>query len=128
MVKNEDDVTKMQHLDMHLWLVEDILLKADKMSMAHSIELRVPFLDKEVMKAAAKVPSKYRVNNINTKYAFRLAARRALPAESANRKKLDSQYRSVTGFVKRSTIYKLKITLKAQQLQNFLIRWNLSNY
>ena len=87
-VKNEDDLTKMQHLDLHLWLVDDILLKADKMSMAHSIELRVPFLDREVMKTASKVPQEYRVNDIDTKYAFRLAARGALPEESANRKKL----------------------------------------
>ena len=87
-VKDEDELTKMQQLDLQLWLVDDILLKADKMSMAHSIELRVPFLDREVMKTAAKVPEKYRVNDIDTKYAFRLAARRALPEESANRKKL----------------------------------------
>ncbi|AQQ55309.1 asparagine synthase (glutamine-hydrolyzing) [Planococcus lenghuensis] len=87
-VKHEDDITKMQYLDLHLWLVDDILLKADKMSMAHSIELRVPFLDREVMGAAAKVPSNYRVNDIDTKYAFRLAAGRALPEESANRKKI----------------------------------------
>lgn len=87
-VKQEDDVTKMQYLDLHLWLVDDILLKADKMSMAHSLELRVPFLDREVMNVAAKVPVKYRVNDIDTKYAFRLAAGRALPAESANRKKI----------------------------------------
>ncbi|WP_017380438.1 asparagine synthase (glutamine-hydrolyzing) [Paenisporosarcina sp. TG-14] len=87
-VKREDDVTKMQHLDLHLWLVDDILLKADKMSMAHSLELRVPFLDREVMKTAAKVPVNYRVNDIDTKYAFRLAAGRALPKESANRKKI----------------------------------------
>ncbi|WP_019413621.1 asparagine synthase (glutamine-hydrolyzing) [Paenisporosarcina sp. TG20] len=87
-VKHEDDVTKMQYLDLHHWLVDDILLKADKMSMAHSIELRVPFLDKEVMETASKIPSKYRVNHINTKYAFRLAAGRALPKKSANRKKI----------------------------------------
>jgi len=87
-VKQADDVTKMQYLDLHLWLVDDILLKADKMSMAHSIELRVPFLDREVMKMAAKVPVKYRVNDIDTKYAFRLAAGRSLPSESANRKKI----------------------------------------
>ncbi|WP_088006248.1 asparagine synthase (glutamine-hydrolyzing) [Indiicoccus explosivorum] len=87
-VGHEDDITKMQYLDLHLWLVDDILLKADKMSMAHSIELRVPFLDRRVMEVAAKVPSPYRVNDIDTKYAFRLAARRALPEASANRKKI----------------------------------------
>lgn len=86
--KGQDDVTKKQVLDLNLWLVDDILLKADKMSMAHSIELRVPFLDKKVMETAKKVPTRYRVNEIDTKYAFRLAARRALPEAWANRKKI----------------------------------------
>lgn len=87
-VKGEDDVTKMQYVDLHLWLVDDILLKADKMSMAHSIDVRMPFLDREVMKIASKVPTKYRVNDIDTKYAFRIAAKRTLPEEYANRKKI----------------------------------------
>ncbi|WP_186668836.1 asparagine synthase (glutamine-hydrolyzing) [Sporosarcina sp. BP05] len=87
-VKGEDDVTKMQYLDLHLWLVDDILLKADKMSMAHSIDVRMPFLDREVIKIASKVPTKYRVNDIDTKYAFRIAAKRTLPEEYANRKKI----------------------------------------
>lgn len=84
----EDDLTKKQILDLNLWLVDDILLKADKMSMAHSIELRVPFLDREVMKVASKVPSHYRVNEIDTKYAFRQASQRALSDEWAHRKKI----------------------------------------
>jgi len=87
-VKDEDDVTKMQYLDLHLWLVDDILLKADKMSMAHSLDVRMPFLDREVMKIAAKIPTKYRVNDMDTKYAFRIAAKRTLPEEYANRKKI----------------------------------------
>ncbi|MDQ8734864.1 asparagine synthase (glutamine-hydrolyzing) [Paenibacillus sp. LHD-38] len=87
-VKHADDVTKMQILDLHHWLVDDILLKADKMSMAHSIELRVPFLDKKVMVTASKIPTKYRVNELDSKYAFRLAAKRSLPEESAKRKKI----------------------------------------
>lgn len=86
--KGQDDVTKKQVLDLNLWLVDDILLKADKMSMAHSIELRVPFLDKKVMETAKKVPTRYRVNEVDTKYAFRLAAGRALPEEWAKRKKI----------------------------------------
>ena len=87
-VKNEEDLTKMQYLDLHLWLVDDILLKADKMSMAHSLEVRVPFLDSEVMKIAEKIPTKYRINEIDTKYAFRLSAGRTLPKEWSNRKKI----------------------------------------
>lgn len=84
----KDDVTKKQILDLNLWLVDDILLKADKMSMAHSIELRVPFLDKEVMKVASKIPTRYRVNELDTKYAFRLASKKALPDAWAKRKKI----------------------------------------
>ena len=66
----------------------DILLKADKMSMAHSIELRVPFLDKEVMELAKNIPSEYRVNDIDTKYVLRQAAHQELPEEWAKRPKL----------------------------------------
>ncbi|MGL4361725.1 MAG: asparagine synthase (glutamine-hydrolyzing) [Cellulosilyticaceae bacterium] len=87
-VKDKSDVTKMQYLDMHMWLAGDILLKADKMSMAHSLELRVPFLDKEVCRIATKIPLRYKVNKENTKYAMRLAAKRNMPASTANKKKL----------------------------------------
>ena len=87
-VKDLDDVTKMQYLDMHMWLSGDILLKADKMSMANSLEVRVPFLDRKVFDVASKIPTKYRVNKENTKYAMRLAAKRNLPPAVANKKKL----------------------------------------
>ena len=87
-VKNKDDVTKMQYLDLHLWMSGDILLKADKMSMANSLELRVPFLDKEVMSVAQKIPTKYRVTRKATKYAMRIAALKACPPQTANKKKL----------------------------------------
>jgi len=83
-----DDVTKMQYLDINLWMVGDILLKADRMSMANSLELRVPFLDKEVWKVASRIPSKLRVNRNNTKYALRQAALRHLPQETAEKEKL----------------------------------------
>ena len=98
-VKNKDDVTKMQYLDLHMWMAGDILLKADKMSMANSLELRVPFLDKEVMALAEKIPTKYRVTHDKgtdetkyiTKYAMRLAAKKDTPkqtAKTAAKKKL----------------------------------------
>lgn len=87
-VKDKDDLTKMQYLDINLWMPGDILLKADKMSMAHSLELRVPFLDKEVMNTAGQVPSKYRVNEIDTKYALRIAAKANLPEEWTKRYKV----------------------------------------
>lgn len=87
-VKSLDDVTKMQFIDLNLWLVGDILLKADKMSMANSLEVRVPFLDKEVFDVASKIQSDYRVNKQATKYAFRMAAKDHLPQEVASKKKL----------------------------------------
>ena len=87
-VKDYDDVTKMQYLDINLWMVGDILLKADRMSMANSLELRVPFLDKEVFRVAATVPRKLRVANGTTKYAMRKAAERHLPTATAEKPKL----------------------------------------
>ncbi len=87
-VKNYDDITKMQYLDINTWLIGDILLKADRMSMANSLELRVPFLDKEVFKVARTIPYKLRVNKENTKYVMRKAALRHMPKKSAEKKKL----------------------------------------
>ncbi len=91
-VKGADAVTKMQYIDLHLWLAGDILLKADKMSMANSLELRVPFLDKEVLHVAEKIPAGYRVTRDETtdaetpyitKYALRLAAKQDTPPETS---------------------------------------------
>lgn len=86
--KGQDDVTRMQFIDLNLWMVGDILLKADKMSMANSLEVRVPFLDKEVFEVARHVQPDYRVNREATKYAFRMAAKDYLPEEVASKKKL----------------------------------------
>lgn len=87
-VPGKDNVTKMQYVDMKHWLPGDILLKADKMSSAHSIELRVPFLDKEVMEMAGKIPAHLKVNDMDTKYVLRKAANEVLPDEWANRPKV----------------------------------------
>ena len=83
-----DDVTQMQYLDINMWMVGDILLKADRMSMANSLELRVPFLDKEVFKVASSLPTKLRCNKHNTKYAMRKAAVRHMPEATAEKEKL----------------------------------------
>lgn len=84
----QDDVTRMQYLDINRWMVGDILLKADRMSMAHSLELRVPFLDKKVFEVAARIPAKHRVAAGTTKYAMRLAAQRHIPESAASKPKL----------------------------------------
>lgn len=86
-VASQDDVTKRGYLDMNMWIVDDILLKADKMTMANSLELRVPFLDKEMWNLARKVPSKHKVQGTTTKYAFRLAAEKKIPLDWAKRRK-----------------------------------------
>lgn len=87
-VSDKDDVTKMQYIDIHFWLIGDILLKADKMSMAHSLEVRVPFLDKEVFDVARTIPTKYKIVDKQTKVAMRTAAHRYLPDMVAEKKKL----------------------------------------
>ncbi|WEG74278.1 asparagine synthase (glutamine-hydrolyzing) [Vagococcus intermedius] len=87
-VKDLSEVKKMQYLDLHQWMPKDILLKADKLSMANSIELRVPLLDVRLMEVAQQIPTKHLLNAENTKYAFRKAANRHLPDEWADREKL----------------------------------------
>lgn len=88
MTEDQDPVTRMQQVDLQLWLAGDILLKADKMSMAHSLELRVPYLDKEVFALAAALPAAVKANARMTKIALRQAAARTLPPSAAARKKL----------------------------------------
>ena len=83
-----DDVTKMQYLDINMWMVGDILLKADRMSMAYSLELRDPFIDMEDFKVASSLPTKLRCNKHNTKYAMRKAAVRHMPEATAEKEKL----------------------------------------
>ena len=87
-VKGKDPVSKMQYLDMHIWLVHDILMKGDKMGMANSIEVRVPFLDKKVMQLAETLPLSYRVKAPRTKIALRAAADRNIRSKTAEKKKL----------------------------------------
>lgn len=79
---------KMQSVDLNYWLPGDILQKADKMSMAHSLEVRVPFLDKEVFDFAAKLPKEAKIAAGTTKYIFRKAVSGFLPQETDERKKL----------------------------------------
>ena len=84
----QDPVTRMQYTDLHLWMVGDILLKADKMSMANSLELRVPFLDKEVFEVARHIPVECRADADHTKMALRGAAARSIPEKTADKMKL----------------------------------------
>lgn len=87
-VKDLDEPTQLQWVDMHTWMLYDILLKADRMSMANSLELRVPFLDREMLELALSIPRRYRSGKEQTKIALRGAAFRQLPESVAKRKKL----------------------------------------
>ena len=83
-----DEPTQLQWVDMHTWMLYDILLKADRMSMANSLELRVPFLDREMLELALSIPQRYRSGKEQTKIALRGAALKQLPDSVAKRKKL----------------------------------------
>ncbi|ANZ36561.1 asparagine synthase (glutamine-hydrolyzing) [Lentzea guizhouensis] len=83
-----DPVARMQHIDLYTWLRGDILVKADKVTMANSIELRVPFLDPEVFRVAAEVPLEQKLTEGTTKYALRKALAKIIPPHVLNRPKL----------------------------------------
>ncbi|MEX2104360.1 MAG: asparagine synthase (glutamine-hydrolyzing) [Bacilli bacterium] len=87
-VSHLDQETRMQYIDMNLWMPGDILMKADKMTMANSLELRVPFLDKEVFNVARSIPTKYRITEGTTKYVLRKAMEGIIPVAIVNRPKL----------------------------------------
>ena len=86
--QNLDEASRMQYIDLLHWLPGDILQKADRMSMAHSLELRVPYLDREVFEVARRLPAKYKQKGQISKYLFRKVAGRHLPAVTSNRRKL----------------------------------------
>lgn len=83
-----DPVARMQHVDLFTWLRGDILVKADKMTMANSLELRVPFLDPEVFAVASRLPYDQKITRTTTKYALRRALEPIVPAHVLNRPKL----------------------------------------
>lgn len=86
--RDMDPVARMQHLDLFTWMRGDILVKADKINMANSLELRVPFLDKEVFKVAETIPHDLKIANGTTKYALRRAMEQIVPPHVLHRKKL----------------------------------------
>ena len=87
-IAGADDVTRMQYIDLFTWLRGDILVKADKMTMANSLELRVPFLDPEVFRVASTLPVAQRVTKEQTKVALRRALASVVPAHVLERRKL----------------------------------------
>lgn len=86
--KDKDELIKMQAIDINFWLIKDILHKADRMTMANSLELRVPFIDKEVFNVASSLKKSEKVTHENTKVALRAAAKKVIPNESYKKRKL----------------------------------------
>lgn len=87
-VSDKDDVVKMQYIDINFWLIGDILLKADKMSMANSLEVRVPYLDRPLVDYITSLPTKYKVDKNKTKKLFRDIAGEVLDSKVSDKKKL----------------------------------------
>ncbi|MEG2597156.1 MAG: asparagine synthase-related protein, partial [Oscillospiraceae bacterium] len=87
-VAHLDEPTQLQYVDIYTWMLYDILQKADRMSMANSLELRVPFLDKKMLELATQIPTRYRAHHDVTKVALRGAAIKQIPERTANKKKL----------------------------------------
>ncbi|HZY75443.1 MAG TPA: asparagine synthase (glutamine-hydrolyzing) [Jatrophihabitantaceae bacterium] len=83
-----DGSTRMQYVDLFTWLRGDILVKADKMTMANSLELRVPFLDTTVFDVASSIPTSEKITKETTKYALRRAIAEIVPAHVLERPKL----------------------------------------
>ena len=86
--KNWDALSRMLHFDINTWLVDDLLIKADRMSMATSIELRVPFLDHRLVEYAATMPSRYKLHGLTPKYILKKLLKNRLPDSIINRKKM----------------------------------------
>jgi asparagine synthase (glutamine-hydrolysing) len=103
------DSTKMQYIDIHTWLPGDILAKADKMTMAHSLELRVPFLDKEVANFARTIPDRLKFTGGATKYLLRKASKAFVPQGTQTRKKLGFPV-PLSGWLRERTDWREKLT------------------
>lgn len=86
-VRNESPLNKMLYVDTKTWLPDDLLVKADKMTMANSVELRVPFLDHKVLEFAASLPIEYKLKGLTTKYILKQALAGRVPDEVIKRKK-----------------------------------------
>ena len=131
-VQGLDEPTQLQYVDMHTWMIYDILLKADRMSMANSLELRVPFLDKKMLELSCRIPSRYRADcqSETTKRALRAAALKQLPEETAKMKKLgfpvplsdwlreDKYYNMVKDSFQSATAEKFFVTSELMKLLN----------
>ncbi len=117
--KDKSNIVKMQAIDINFWLMKDILQKADRMTMANSLEGRVPFVDTEVFKVASSLPIEYKVTKENTKVALRDAAKKVIPNESYKKKKLGFPV-PIRDWIKENDVYKeLKRELNSKVAKKF---------
>ncbi|MBT9177452.1 MAG: Asparagine synthetase (glutamine-hydrolyzing) 1 [Firmicutes bacterium] len=117
--KDLDDIAQMQYLDFNTWLTGDILVKADRMTMAHSLELRVPFLDHHLVEFAATIPPELKVNGNMTKHVLRQAALHWLPPEVAKRPKRGFPV-PTREWIKRDWQTRLAETLKSSSISHYV--------
>lgn len=117
--KDKSNIVKMQAIDINFWLMKDILQKADRMTMANSLEGRVPFVDTEVFKVASSLPIEYKVTKENTKVALRDAAKKVIPNEAYKKKKLGFPV-PIRDWIKEDDVYKeLKRELNSKVAKKF---------
>lgn len=117
--KDKSNIVKMQAIDINFWLMKDILQKADRMTMANSLEGRVPFVDTEVFKVASSLPIEYKVTKENTKVALRDAAKKVIPTEAYKKKKLGFPV-PIRDWIKEDDVYKeLKRELNSKVAKKF---------
>ena len=124
-----DEPTQLQYVDMHTWMIYDILLKADRMSMANSLELRVPFLDKKMLELSVRIPTRFRADcaTETTKKALRSAAIKQLPERTANKKKLGFPV-PLTDWLREDKYYnKVKDAFQSDIAEKFFVTKELMN-
>ena len=116
---NFTDIEKMQAIDINYWLMKDILLKADRMTMASGLEGRVPFIDKCVFNVAKTLHIEYKVTKENTKVALREAAKEVIPTEAYKKKKLGFPV-PIREWLKDDDVYEeVKNTLNSEIAKNY---------
>ena len=113
------NINKMQAIDINFWLMKDILLKADRMTMANSLEGRVPFIDKNVFSVAESLPFDYKVTKDNTKVALREAAKEVIPTDAYKKKKLGFPV-PIREWMKDDLLYnKIKESFNSEEAKKF---------
>lgn len=117
--KGKDNLVKMQALDIKQWLMKDILLKVDKMTMANSLEARTPFVDKEVFKVASSMPQSGKVSKENTKIALREAAKKDIPNDSYKKKKLGFPVPLREWMKEEDVYYEIRKTISQELVKEF---------